>query len=151
MRASLLCLVLVGCSSSSTAESETLPDRAAMESVVVGSWSGSYDAAHGALLVLDVRSKPAVQPKCGTHIVSTKCVTMTELDVESDAHFGTENVTMTGTVTADGSTAEYSYFHLVSAAGDTLSCTHKTDRWVDCRVRLHGADYGPFELTHATR
>jgi hypothetical protein len=147
----LLGFVLLACSSSSSSPADDpYPDRAAMEAVIVGSWTGTYDAAAGRHLVLKVKSAPAVQPKCGSHVVSTKCITTTDMGLTADATAGTESLTMTGHVTAMGSTAEQASFFLKSSADDLLTCQRGSDRWIECKLHLHGVDYGPFDLVPTT-
>jgi hypothetical protein len=119
-----------------------------MEAVAVGSWTGTY--ATGSQLVVKIRYAPAPQPKCGDHILSIKCVTATQMYLEADVADGKETIAMTGMVSAFGSTADHAYLYLQSSTSDLLTCDRGTDHWVNCKLHLHGADHGPFELRPLT-
>jgi hypothetical protein len=161
MRLPLLLSLVVACSSSS-AENDQPIDRATFEAALVRVWSGTYATSSG--VTVTMRATAAPQPKCGNHILSTKCVTTTQLHLHADAAFSKETVTFTadaafsketvtftGFATAFGAGVEGSNLELKSAAGDSLSCQYQKDLLRDCVLQLHGTVHPKFELRPVTR
>jgi hypothetical protein len=148
MRLPLLFSLVVACSSSS-AETDQPIDRATFEAALVRVWSGTYATSSG--VTVTMRATAAPQPKCGNHILSTKCVTTTQLHLDADAAFAKETVTFTGFATAFGAGVEGCNLELKSAAGDSLSCQYQKDLLRDCVLQLHGTVHPKFELRPVTR
>lgn len=148
MRALILASLVVGCSSSSE-ETDATVDRATFEAALVRVWSGTYATGSGVMVTM--RATPAPQPKCGNHVLSTKCISTTQLHLDADAAFAKETVTFSGFATAFGMAVEGCSVELKSAAGDTLTCGYQKDLLRDCRLVLHGTAYSSFEMRPVTR